>query len=150
MRLQRPERVGTRYGRDENRPHPWGQTIKKWPYKLAHKYNPIVQKEIEAMLVVGIIYPIDKSEWESLMVMQPKKHDPKKLRICVDFRGLNKLTVIDPFSMSFTDEIINEVMGHECYSFIDGFSPATIRYLSQKKIREKTTFVSEFGSFAYK
>jgi hypothetical protein len=66
---------------------PGAKPIKKWPYKLAHKYNPIVQKEIEAMLVVGIIYPIDKSEWESLMVVQPKNHDPKKLRICVNFKG---------------------------------------------------------------
>jgi hypothetical protein len=30
--------------------------IKKRPYKLGHKYNPIVQKDIEVMLVVGIIY----------------------------------------------------------------------------------------------
>jgi hypothetical protein len=46
------------------------------------------------------------------MVMQPKKHDPKKLRICVNLRGLNKQTVIDLFQMPFADEIINEVTGH--------------------------------------
>jgi hypothetical protein len=72
MRLQRPESVGTRDGRDKNRPHPWAKSIKKRLYKLAHKYNPIVQKEIEEMLVVGIIYPIDKLGWEILMVVQPK------------------------------------------------------------------------------
>jgi hypothetical protein len=67
------------------------------------------------MLIAGIIYLIDKSKWESPMVVQPKKHDPKKLIICVDFRGLNKLTVTDPFLTPFVDEIINEVAGHECY-----------------------------------
>jgi hypothetical protein len=51
-----------------------------------------------------------------------EKHDPKKLRICVDFRGLNKLTVTDLFPTPFVDEIINEFIGHECYSFTDGFS----------------------------
>jgi hypothetical protein len=96
--------------------------IKKRPYKLAHKYNPIVQKEIYGMLSVGITYPIEKAEWESPMVVQPKKHDPKKLRICVDFRGLNKLTLTNPFPTPFTDEIINEVAVHECYSFTNGFS----------------------------
>jgi hypothetical protein len=50
----------------------------------------IVQKEIEGMLKLGIICPIDKVEWESPMVVQPKKHDPKKFRICVDFQGLKK------------------------------------------------------------
>jgi hypothetical protein len=74
------------------------------------------------MLATDIIYPIDKLEWESSMVVQPKNHDPKKLRICVDFIGLNKLTVTDPFLMSFVDKIINEVLGRECYSFIDDFS----------------------------
>jgi hypothetical protein len=67
--------------------------IKKCPYKLAHKYKPIVQKEIEGMLVARHHLPIKKYEWASPMVVQPKKHDPKKLRICVNFRGLNKLIV---------------------------------------------------------
>ena len=73
------------------------QPIKKRPYKSAHEYKDIIKKEIDNMLAAGIIYPIDQSEWESPMVIQPKKHDPIKLRICVDFRELNKVTLIDPF-----------------------------------------------------
>jgi len=73
------------------------------------------------MLATSIIYPIDKEEWESLMVVQPKEHNPKKIPICVNFRGLNKLTVTYSFPTPFTDEIINEVMDHECYSFTDKF-----------------------------
>ena len=42
------------------------------------------------MLIAGIIYPIDQLEWASPMVVQPKNHDPKKLRVCVDYRWLNK------------------------------------------------------------
>jgi hypothetical protein len=110
--------------------------VKKWSYKLAHKYKPIVQKEIEAMLVSNIIYPIDKSEWESPMVMQPKKHDPKKLRICIDFLGLNKLTVTNPFPTPYVDEIINKVTGNECYSFTDGFSGYN-QVPIEKKIKKK-------------
>ena len=60
--------------------------IKKRLYKLAHKYKEIVKKEIDSMLAAGIIYPIDQSEWAIPMVVQPKKHDPTKLRICVYFR----------------------------------------------------------------
>ena len=59
--------------------------IKKRPYKLAHKYKEIVKKEINNMLTPGIIYPVDQSKWEIPMVVQPKKHDPTKLRIYVDF-----------------------------------------------------------------
>ena len=96
--------------------------VKKTPYKLAHKYKEIVKKELDNMLAVGIIYPIDQSEWASPMVMQPRKHDPTKLRICVDFRELKKVTLTDPFPTPYADEILNEVARHECYSFTDGFS----------------------------
>jgi hypothetical protein len=73
------------------------------------------------MLVIGIIFLINKLEWDSPMVAWPKKNDPNKLRIYVNFRGLNKVTLIDPFPIMFIDEIINEVSSHECYSFMYDF-----------------------------
>jgi hypothetical protein len=57
--------------------------------------------------------------------------------------GLNKLTITDPFLTSFTDEIINEVIGHECYSFTDDFSGYNQVPIA-KEDQGKTTFVSEF------
>ena len=101
------------------------------------------------MLTVGIIYPIDQSEWEIPMVLQPKKHDLTKLRIYVDFKELNKVTLIDPFPMPYADEILNEVAGHECYSFTDGFSGYNQVPIG-KEDQKKTAFVCEFGSFAYR
>ena len=101
------------------------------------------------MLAAGIIYPIDQSEWASPMVVQPKKHDPKKLRICVDFKWLNRATLTDHFPTPFADEILNEVAGHECYSFIDGFSGYNQVRIAEEDQRN-TTFVCEFGSFAYR
>ena len=56
------------------------------------------------MLAVGIIYPIDQLEWASPMVVQPKRHDPTKLKICVDFIELNKVTLTDPFTTPYADE----------------------------------------------
>jgi hypothetical protein len=53
------------------------------------------------MLVDGIIYPVDKYERAIPMVVQHKNHDLKKLRIYVDFKGLNKLTIIDPLPTLF-------------------------------------------------
>ena len=112
--------------------------VKKRPYKLAHKYKDIVKKEIDNMLAAGIIYPIDQSEWESPMVVQPKKHDLTRLRICVDFRELNKVTLTDPFPTPYADEILNEVAGHECYSFTNGFSPSTH---SKRRSKEDNIFL---------
>ena len=44
-----------------------------------------------------------------------------KLRICQDFRKLNNITKKDYF-LPFTDDILDSVGGHECYSCLDGFS----------------------------
>ena len=100
---------------------PEATPIKKRPYMLAHKYKEIVKTKIDNMLTTRIIYSVDQSEWGSPMVVQPKKHDPKKLRVCVNYRRLNKATRTGPFPTPFADEILNEVAGHECYSFTDGF-----------------------------
>ena len=94
---------------------PEATPVKKRPYKLAHKYKEIVKTEIDNILTTRIIYPVDQLEWASPMVVQPKKHDPKKLRVCVDYRWLNKATKTDPFPTPFAYEILNEVEGHECY-----------------------------------
>jgi hypothetical protein len=45
-----------------------------------------------------------------------------KLKICVDFRKLNATTMKDPYLLPFIDEVINTVVGHEVYTFLDGFS----------------------------
>jgi hypothetical protein len=43
----------------------------------------------------------------------PKKNG--KLRICVDFKKFN------PYLLHFIDEVINTVIGHEMYTFLDDF-----------------------------
>ena len=67
----------------------------------------------------------------------------------MDFRWLNKVTLTDPFPTPYADEILNEVGGHECYSFIDGFLGYNQVPIA-KEDQHKTHFVCEFGSFAYK
>ena len=83
------------------------------------------------------------------MVVQPKKHYLTRLRICVEFRELNKVTLTNPFSTPFADEILNEVAGNECYSFTNGFSGYN-QVPILKEDQKKMTFVCEFGFFAYK
>jgi hypothetical protein len=41
--------------------------------------------------------------------------------MCVDFNKLNTTTK-DPYSLPFTNEVINTIIGHEVYTFLDKFS----------------------------
>jgi hypothetical protein len=56
--------------------------------------------------------------------------------------------VHDPFPTPFMDEVLEHVVGKESYSFTDGFSG----YHQERIVEEdknKTTFIKEWGSFAY-
>jgi hypothetical protein len=39
----------------------------------------------------------------------------------VNYRCLNSTCVHDPFLTPFSDEVLDQVVGNEAYSFIDGF-----------------------------
>jgi hypothetical protein len=56
--------------------------------------------------------------------------------------------VYDPFPTPFTDEVLEQVAGKQEYSFTDGFSRYhQVRITEEDK--KKTTFIIEWGSFAY-
>ena len=85
-----------------------------------------------------------KATWLSLIVVVPKKNG--KIRVCVDYRKLNATTVMDAFPLPFTDGILDVVVGHEMYNFLDGFSGYN-QVRMHPEDQEKTTFVTEWGVF---
>jgi hypothetical protein len=99
------------------------------------------------MLKARIIKPVEESEWISLMVVQDKKQG-RGIKICINLRKLNDACLHDPFPTSFTDEVLENVGGHEAYSFTDGFSGYhQIKIVHED--RHKTTFVIEWGYYQY-
>eukprot|EP00253_Pinus_taeda_P019482 PITA_19482 len=72
------------------------------------------------MLAGGIIEPMEEFNWVSPMVVQEKKQKDE-LRICIDLGKLNDACVHDPFLIPFTDEVLDNVVGKEEYSFTEGF-----------------------------
>jgi hypothetical protein len=72
------------------------------------------------MLAAGLIFPVDEAEWISPIVIQSKK-GIDDIRVCVDYISLNSSCVHDPFPTPFSDEVLDQVVGNEAYSFIDGF-----------------------------
>ena len=72
------------------------------------------------MLDVGIIEPVEESEWISPIVIQDKK-TIGEVKICVDLRKLNDACLHDPFPTPFTYEALEKVGRQEMYSFTDGF-----------------------------
>ncbi|KAH9296614.1 hypothetical protein KI387_040202, partial [Taxus chinensis] len=94
--------------------------IWKRPYQMNVNLRIRVKEEIDKMIISSIIEAMEESEWVSPMVISIKKDG--RIRICVDYRDLNVVCVIDPFPTPFTEEILEGVAGCEVYSFTDGFS----------------------------
>ncbi|MCO5555393.1 hypothetical protein L7F22_008939 [Adiantum nelumboides] len=120
--------------------------IKMQRYRMNPNYAAKVKEEIDALLKAGFIAEVESSDWLFPVVVVPKKND--NLRIFVDFRMLNEQKIKDPFSLPFTDTMLDEVAGHEMYSFLDGYSGYNQISLAEED-REKTTFITEWGAFIY-
>jgi hypothetical protein len=69
-------------------------------------------------LAVGYIQHVEKASWLSPIVVVSKKNSK---HLCVDIRKLNITIKKDPYPLPFTNEIFNNVVGHETYSILSDF-----------------------------
>jgi hypothetical protein len=70
-------------------------------------------------LQAGFIQPCRYAEWVSNIV-PVEKIDSRKIRVCINFRDLNRATLKDEYPMSIADMLINDVLGHQVISFLHG------------------------------
>jgi hypothetical protein len=52
---------------------PNSKPVKHRPYRLNPKIKEKVRKEVDKMLVAGLIFPIEEAEWINPIVIQIKK-----------------------------------------------------------------------------
>jgi len=104
----------------------------------------MVKEELDKLLEAGFIRPVETTAWVSPMVLALTKNG--KLRVCVNYKALNKVTKKDRYPLPFCEEILEKVAGHEIYAFRDGY-----RGYHQVKItledQLKTTFTTPWGTF---
>jgi hypothetical protein len=110
---------------------------------LNPNYVTIVKHDIDKLLVAGFIKPVEEATWLSPIVVVLKKN--VKLKFCVDFRKLNTTIKKDCYSLLFTNEVINIVVGHEVYTFLNGFSKYNQISIALED-QHKSTFVTDWGA----
>ena len=81
---------------------------------------PAIKVEVEKLLNVGFIYSVPLTEWVSNSILVNKKQGT--IRVCMDFRDMNKACPKDNFPTPFIYQILYECVGSEVFSFMDGFS----------------------------
>jgi hypothetical protein len=111
------------------------------------KKTAAIKAEVEKLLKSGFIYPVPLTEWVSNIVLVAKKQGT--IRVCVDYRDLNKACPKDNYPTPFIDQIIDNCAGNVIFSFMDGFSGYNqIDILPADQ--HKTTFIFPWGTFSYR
>ncbi|KAA3488035.1 reverse transcriptase [Gossypium australe] len=97
-----------------------------------------IKEDVKKQFDSGLLQVVKYSEWVANIVSVPKKDE--KVRMCVDYRDLNKVSSKDNFPLPHIDTLVDNMAGYSLFSFMDGFS----RY-NQIKMHpedmEKTTFL---------
>ena len=71
------------------------------------------------------------------------------IRVCTDFRDLNRACPKDNFPTPFIYQILDECVGSEVFSFMDGFFGYNQIQIKPKD-KHKIAFICPWGTFAYR
>nr|XP_019066935.1 uncharacterized protein LOC101255278 [Solanum lycopersicum] len=122
---------------------PVKQKTRKFKPELSLKIKKEITKQIESRLVEVTEYPT----WLANVVPVAKKD--RKIRICVDYRDLNKASPMDNFPLPNIHILIDNCAKHEMQSFMDCYA-GYHQILMDKEDAEKTAFITHWGVYHYR
>ena len=106
-----------------------------------------MKKELNKLIEASIIFPIKHSSWVANLVPVRKKSG--EIRLCVDFRDLNRESLKDHYPLPSMEQILQVVSGSERFSLLDGYSGYN-QVMVKEDDQFKTAFTTKWGTYAYK
>ncbi|KAL5021228.1 hypothetical protein ScPMuIL_000383 [Solemya velum] len=119
--------------------------IHRKPYPIPYALQDKVKKELQQMKELGIIEDSD-SPYSAPMVLV--KRPEASLRICIDFRELNRVTVFDPRPMPRMDDVLNRLGKAKYLSKID-LTKGYWQVPLDEDAKQKSSFVTPFGQYRF-
>ena len=89
--------------------------VKEHLRRSAVQKRKAIGEEVARLLAAEFIREIYHSEWLANVVMVPKKD--KSLRMCIDFKHINRACPKDHFPLPRIDQIVDSTAGCERLSF---------------------------------
>ncbi|KAL4014449.1 hypothetical protein IC575_026651 [Cucumis melo] len=119
--------------------------ISRAPYRMAPAELKELKVQLQELLDKGFIRP-SVSPWGALVLFVKKKDG--SMRLCIDYRELNKVTVRNRYPLPRIDDLFDQLQGATVFSKIDLRSG-----YHQLRIRDsdipKTTFRSRYGHYKF-
>ena len=104
-----------------------------------------MKKQLDYLLAKGLIKP-SQSPFGAAILFAPKKDG--SLRMCIDYRMLNKQTVKTAYPLPHTEAHLDRLVGNRCFSKLDlrsGYWQLRVK----KEHQYKTAFNSRYGQFEW-
>ncbi|GKC95022.1 putative nucleotidyltransferase, ribonuclease H [Tanacetum coccineum] len=119
--------------------------VAKAPYRLAHSEMKEIISELQELLDKGFIRPCSSPRGASVLFVKKKYGS---MRMCIDYRELNKLMVKNKYPPPRIDDLFDQLQG-ACYFLKIDFR---LSY-HQVKVREsdipKTAFQTRYGHYEF-
>src|SRR3954471_13318832 len=120
------------------------------PWHPIYRMSPLeldtMRKELDKLLTNGSIEP-STSPFGAPVIFVKKKNG--ELRMCIDYRALNKITKKNRFPIPLIDDLIDRLQGASIFTKIDLRSGYNQVRIHQDDI-EKTAFRTRYGHYQYK
>ncbi|GJY12402.1 putative reverse transcriptase domain-containing protein [Tanacetum coccineum] len=124
---------------------PGASPVVKSPYRLAPSEMLELSNQLKELQEKGFIRP-SHSPWGAPVLFVKKKDGA--IRMCIDYRELNKLTIKNCYPLPGIDDLFDQLQGACCFSKIDLRSG-----YHQLRVREedilKTAFRTRYGHFEF-
>ena len=124
---------------------PGSEPISEAPYRMAPLELQELKEQLQDLLDKGFIRP-SVSPWGAPVLFVKKKDG--SMRLCVDYRELNKVTVRNRYPLPRIDDLFDQLQGAEYFSKIDLRSG-----YHQLRVRDedipKTAFRTRYGHYEF-
>ena len=114
-------------------------------YRVPYSKMDTLRQEVKDLLESELIRP-STSPWASPVLLVPKSDG--SMRMCVDYRRLNKLTKPDPFPMPRIEDLLDR-LGRASYISTLDLSKGYYQVPIHKESIPKTAFVTPTGKYEF-
>lgn len=118
------------------------QPLRRIPLALREE----VTAELQMILDMGVIEPVNASPWISNLVIAKKKSGG--IRVCVDLRSVNKAVIPDKYPLPTAEELTAYFYGSTVFSKLD-LRQGYLQVPLHPSSRDLTAFVTHAGVFRY-
>ncbi|KAJ4966414.1 hypothetical protein NE237_018263 [Protea cynaroides] len=138
-----PSTSNSNFENDENN-EPFPEILQYIQASEEKKAQPV--DEDFKIINLGFLEVTKYPEWLENVVIVPKKDG--RLRVCIDYRNLNKVSPKDDFPLPKIEILVDNTANHALLSFMDGFSGYNQIKMAPKN-KEKTIFITDWGTYCY-